>query len=110
MSTIGKDKYKTQNYTVTIERHQDCNTDSALKNFKWVRIYANVSTIEYLGSSKLLLSCVSGSKSSRTLLKEARVLAKQKLDDYNKKAKAILALPSPNISNNEQRNEQYQRV
>jgi len=91
-NTIGKKKYKTKNYTVTIENHQDANTDPDLKDFKWVRIYANASTIQYMSGSQLLISCESGRESSLSLLKIARKEAKAKLNNYQEKARAILAL------------------
>jgi hypothetical protein len=92
MSFIGEKIYTTKQFTVTVEKHQDHNIDKTLKDFKWVRIYANVSTIKYTAESKLLLGCTSGSTNVLTLLKEARLLAKTKLSTYQDRAQAILAL------------------
>ena len=92
MSVISERKYTTNQFTVTVEKHQDHNTDKDLKDFKWVRIYANASTVEYSGASKLLLGCKAGSANTLTLLKEARLLAKTKLSTYQERAQAILVL------------------
>jgi hypothetical protein len=92
MSVIGQNKYTTKQFTVTVEKHRDHNTDEMFKDFKWVRIYANVSTVEYVGGSKLLLGCASGSGNTLALLKEARLSAEIKLSTYQERAKAILAL------------------
>jgi hypothetical protein len=87
---IGNKKYRTKQFTVTVEHHSDASFANDLKDFKWVRIYANVGTVDYLYSSQLLLGCESGREPASVLIAKARQLARTKLNEYKERAKKIL--------------------
>jgi hypothetical protein len=89
---LGNKQYRTKNFTVTVEYHYDRNVDPDLKDFKWVRIYGNASTVNYCSDSRLLLGCSSGREPASVLFKNAKEKAVQLLASYKKRARRILEL------------------
>lgn len=85
-------EYKRDQFIITVQPMDKDIATGHLKDFKWVRIYANVNTVEYLMEGRLLLSCESGAAPASELLKMARVKAVEKMKDYKERAKRILSV------------------
>lgn len=84
--------YETKRFSVTVEPIDQEMACQDLKDFKWVRLYANAWTVEYLGESKILLSCESGTEPAGQLLAKARASAIDKLELYKQRAAKILEI------------------
>jgi hypothetical protein len=87
-------EYKCGRFTVMVKHADPEMLTESSRGFKWVRIYANVWTIDYCTNSLLLLACQAGIEPAHELLAKAREGAVAKLIDYRKRAKAILELGS----------------
>jgi len=89
---VGAKQYKCGRFTVTVDHMDPEMQTEGTKGFKWVRIYANVWTIDYCAGTGLLLACESGVEPAHVLLAKARKEAAAQLSVYKERAEAILAL------------------
>ena len=77
-------QYKTKQFTVTVEPSEH------VENLKCVRVFANCGNVAFMYNSTLLLGAESGREPASKLLKVARVEASEQLEQYKKRAQAIL--------------------
>jgi hypothetical protein len=90
---LGNKQYKTKQFTVTVEPHNRPDLlGTALRTFKWVRIYANCRDVAFCSSGSLLLGCKSGTAPASELIRMAKNEARIKLKHYKNQAKKILEI------------------